>query len=86
VECREPNYLAGETMSKYGNGGWEDGETKESSWSPELSFGDPDAWRGEQGERRDDAWRGDEHRTAWPRALVGPEYLMWKRLADGRDS
>jgi hypothetical protein len=45
-------------MSKYGNGVWEDGETKESSWSPELSFGDPDAWRGESGARDDDSWRG----------------------------
>ncbi len=72
-------------MSRHGNGGWEDGETKESSWSPELSFGDPDAWRGESGEHADDVWRGDQHRTAWPRAFVGPEYLMWKRLADGRE-
>lgn len=67
-------------MSDYRNGGgWEDGE---SSWSPELSFGDPDAWRGERGDREDDAWRGEGDRTEWPRALVGPEYLMWKRLAD----
>lgn len=74
-------------MSNYRNGGgWDDGEATESSWSPELSFGDPDAWRGESGAREDDAWRGDRHRAEWPRAFVGPEYLMWKRLADGRES
>jgi hypothetical protein len=66
-------------------GGWEDGESNESSWSPELSFGDADAWRGESDAREDDVWRGDQHRAEWPRALVGPEYLMWKRLADGRE-
>lgn len=82
-----PTSYAGETMSNDGNGdGWEDGETNESSWSPELSFGDPDAWRGGPDAHTGDAWRGDQHRTAWPRAFVGPEYLMWKRLADGGES
>jgi hypothetical protein len=83
---RVPNTFAGETMSNDRNGGgWEDGESNESSWSPELSFGDADAWRGGSGAREDDAWRGDQHRKEWPRTLVGPEYLMWKRLADGRE-
>lgn len=70
-------------MSDERNGGWEDGETKESSWSPELPFGDADAWRGDDDAHDDEAWRGDQHRAEWPRALVGPEYLMWKRLAEG---
>jgi len=67
------------------DGGWEDGEPEESSWSPELSFGDGDAWRGEP-DAQGDAWRGDEHRAEWPSALAGPEYLMWKRLADSGEA
>lgn len=41
------------------------------AWSPELSFGDPDAWR------------GDVHLDEWPEWSAGPEYRMWKRLAEG---
>jgi hypothetical protein len=81
------NPFAGETMSNDRNGGgWEDGESMESSWSPELSFEDADAWRGESDQSDADAWRGDQHTVDWPRTLAGPEYLMWKRLADSEES
>lgn len=72
----------------WNGGGWEDGESNEHPWSPELSFGTPDAWRGEPGsaDADDAAWRGDQHTADWPESFAGPEYLMWKRLADSEES
>ncbi|HEX5409227.1 MAG TPA: hypothetical protein VFW89_05605 [Gemmatimonadaceae bacterium] len=80
--------------------GWNDHDDSASSppnerrWSPEVSLGDPDAWRGEahaplddsswRGEAEqpagDDSWRGDEHGEEWPEWNAGPEYRMWKRI------
>ena len=62
---------------------WED----EGGWStnaqePELSFGDPDAWRGSAYGEGADAWRGTDVVEEWPECDAGPEYLMWKRKAD----
>jgi hypothetical protein len=65
-----------------------------AGWSPEMSLGDPDAWRGDAhaslddsawrgaGEHAagDDFWRGDEHAEEWPEWNAGPEYRMWKRI------
>jgi hypothetical protein len=72
----------------WNRGDWEDGESEEHPWSPELSFGTPDAWRGEAGspDADDSAWRGDQHAADWPETFAGPEYLMWKRLADSEES
>jgi hypothetical protein len=58
-----------------------DDDAGEQPWSPELSLGDPDAWRG--GASPDaDAWRGTVHLGDWPEWNAGPEYLMWKRIAE----
>jgi hypothetical protein len=70
---------------------WKDREEQGDEWAEEgspaeLSFGDPEGWRGENtapGASDDEAWRGDIHLDAWPEWDAGPEYLMWKRRADG---
>jgi len=59
---------------------WQDAEPEEPRWSEELSFGDPDAWRGGEDDTAYDAWQRDD--TEWPEWDAGPEYQMWKRLAD----
>jgi hypothetical protein len=51
-----------------------------AGWSPEMSLGDPDAWRGDAHASLDDFWRGDEHAEEWPEWNAGPEYRMWKRI------
>jgi hypothetical protein len=75
---------------------WKDSESDEWSngdaWSAELSFGDADAWKGDAAEGPDawpagslsdsDAWRGTLHLEDWPVWNAGPEYHMWKRLAE----
>jgi hypothetical protein len=54
------------------------------AWSPEISLGDPESWRGTvhpAGER----WRAsedDDQWNAWPEWSAGPEYRMWKRRVD----
>jgi hypothetical protein len=59
---------------------WED-DSIEDRWSPDLQESDPDAWRG--GAPADaDAWRGEAHQADWPAWNAGPEYLMWKRIAE----
>ena len=65
---------------------WEDDDGPESGWSPELSFGDPDVWRGRSCADVDEAWRGGVHLVEWPVWNAGPEYFMWKRLAEGEES
>lgn len=63
-----------------GQDDWLDGE-----WDPDPSTrGEDDAaWRDALGEwAQDEAWRGDEHMADWPEWSAGPEYLMWKRVAD----
>jgi len=60
----------------------DDGGADDESWSPALSFGDPDAWRGVAAEGVVEPWRGELHAEDWPEWDAGPEYLMWKRLAD----
>ena len=71
---------------------WEEDDGPESEWSagsewaPELSLGDPEAWRGDCCADADGAWRGDVHLVDWPVWDAGPEYFMWKRLAEGGDS
>jgi hypothetical protein len=52
----------------------------------ELSFGDPDAWRGTVHPDADAAWRAELHFPEWPEWTAGPEYLMWKKLAEGEES
>ena len=59
---------------------WQDEEPEEPRWSEELSFGDPDAWRGGAYDSAQYAWQQDD--TEWPEWDTGPEYQMWKRLAD----
>lgn len=59
----------------------DDDGADDESWSPALSFGDPDAWRGSEAVAAEH-WRGDLHAEDWPEWNAGPEYLMWKRLAD----
>jgi hypothetical protein len=54
----------------------------DDAWSPELSLGDADAWRGDSS-ASSEAWRGGVHLEDWPVWNAGPEYHMWKRLADG---
>lgn len=59
----------------------------EPPWSPEMSFGDPDAWRGERHTGSDESWRGGGRDAPgesepWPEWDAGPEYLMWKRRVD----
>ena len=61
----------------------DDAWSHESHWSPELIFGDPDAWRGDTGDG--DEWRGDVHAADWPEWTTGPEYRRWKRLAEGNE-
>jgi hypothetical protein len=71
---------------------WEDDDGPEaewsagSGWSAELSFGDPDAWRGRACADVNEAWRGGVHLVEWPVWDAGPEYFMWKRLAEGEES
>jgi len=59
---------------------WQDDEPEEPRWSEELSFGDPDAWRGGVYDTAQDTWQRND--TEWPEWDAGPEYQMWKRLAD----
>ncbi|HEX5437949.1 MAG TPA: hypothetical protein VFW98_12365 [Gemmatimonadaceae bacterium] len=57
-----------------------------AAWSPDFPLGDPDAWRDDaQGEDASDAdaWRGDIHLPPWPEWNAGPEYRMWKEIAEG---
>ena len=63
---------------------WHDEDAAtEPQWSAELSFGDPDAWRGADADPADDAWRGDQPVVQeWPEWDAGPEYQMWKRRAE----
>lgn len=74
-------------MSKAWRGDdWPDDDmSSEPQWSEDLSFGDPDAWRGADPETAGASW-ADEQTSAidgWPEWDAGPEYRMWKRLADG---
>lgn len=74
---------------------WNDAEQDGPvEWSEELTFGDPDAWRGESHAEDPSAWRESAPLDAeawgaepdeledWPVEQAGPEYHMWKRLAD----
>ena len=75
---------------------WEEGDVEDdgpesewsagSGWSPELSLGSPEAWRGDSWADTDESWRGDAHLVDWPVWDAGPEYFMWKRLAEGEES
>lgn len=50
----------------------------------ELSFGDPDAWRGDVHPQSGvTPWESADSASEWPVWDAGPEYHMWKRLADG---
>ncbi|HEX6809634.1 MAG TPA: hypothetical protein VF118_16730 [Gemmatimonadaceae bacterium] len=60
---------------------WQDDESEEPQWSEALSFCDPDAWRGGVYDAAPDAWLRDDD-SEWPEWDAGPEYQMWKRLAD----
>lgn len=66
-------------------------------WSPEdgdeldeLLAQGREAWRGEvhvpdESWRRDslpEAWRGEEHLADWPEHAAGPEYWMFKEVAE----
>lgn len=65
--------------------GQDDAWDVEPSWSPEMSLGDPDAWRGDGYAGSDESWRGDAGtagREPWPEWDAGPEYQMWKRRVD----
>ena len=66
-------------------GGDSDGWPDDDAWSSELSFGDADAWRGEDAPLNSEAWRGTIHLEDWPVWNAGPEYYMWKRLAENGD-
>lgn len=57
----------------------------EPAWTPELSLGDPDAWRSTSPEETDALWRGDVHIEQWPEWDAGPEYQMWKRRVDDEE-
>lgn len=69
-------------------GGWGGGDRTREPW-----LEDADAWRGGTTRNRlpwnitgarddDDRWRGDAHLAEWPVWDAGPEYHMWKRLAE----
>lgn len=53
--------------------------------APAMSFGDPEAWRGDLYDplAEEAAWRGDVHLHEWPVWNAGPEYHMWKKRAEG---
>ena len=40
---------------------------------------DAEPWQADPGEA---AWRGGEHFADWPEASAGPEYWMYKRVAE----
>lgn len=60
-------------------------------WSPEPYQGnddldellarDDESWRGEM-HFDDESWRGEVHLADWPEEAAGPEYWMYKALAD----
>ena len=54
-------------------------------WSAELSLGDPERWRGDV-HGSDESWRGGEDAVEWPSWDTGPEYRMWKKLAEDDES
>jgi hypothetical protein len=71
-------------------GGWGGGaEAARDPWAE-----DPDAWRrGGVRDRiawgpgdTDDVWRGSAHFREWPVWDAGPEYHMWKRMAEQDDA
>ncbi len=47
----------------------------------QLFASDTESWRGEL-HRGDESWRGDVHFADWPEQLAGPEYWMYKKLAE----
>ncbi len=63
----------------------------DESWRGDIHLAD-ESWRGDvhvaDAARRDDvpdaadAWRGDVHFAEWPEESAGPEYWMYKKLAD----
>jgi hypothetical protein len=48
----------------------------------ELFASGREDWRGDV-HREDAAWRGDEHLADWPEEAAGPEYWMFKAVAEG---
>lgn len=69
---------------EWGDEGWDDDSWDSNGAWPGDSLADGEAWRG-CGSVDDDAWRGDAHSGEWPEWNAGPEYQMWKRLADDDD-
>jgi len=47
------------------------------SWCGEPT---DESWRDEP---TDEPWRGEEHLADWPEHAAGPEYWMFKAVADG---
>jgi len=49
-----------------------------------------EAWRGDvhlaheswRGDSSDESWRGEEHLAEWPEHAAGPEYWMFKEVAE----
>ncbi len=64
---------------------WAGGEESwTEQWSAERSLGDPEAWRGDV-HGPDESWRGGPDAVEWPHWDAGPEYRMWKKLAEDDD-
>ncbi len=58
----------------------EDDEDARAEW-----LGDAGAWRGASAAGEPDeeeGWRGEEHLRDWPEWDAGPEYHMWRRIAE----
>ncbi|HYU90810.1 MAG TPA: hypothetical protein VE966_10225 [Gemmatimonadales bacterium] len=52
------------------------------SWRPDDWADDEASWRGDLHRDAEDHWRGQEHLADWPEAQAGPEYWMYKRVAE----
>ena len=52
------------------------------SWRPDDWADDEEAWRGDLHRDTEDHWRGQEQVADWPEAQAGPEYWMYKRVAE----
>jgi len=69
---------------------WQSPDDGQEDELDEMFAPDREAWRGDihlddeawRGGPNAEGWRGEEHFADWPEQSAGPEYWMFKGLAD----